>query len=409
MIIKNGLGKPGMRILYIGYWDYANNLTKAAILPHLRCLGQFKIVEKIIFITIERTQGVNNHSAETAKTEWVSTTAGKHKHGLFGLIFDHFLFIRRVREIILRENIDLIFANGTQSASIIQHAIYRKKIPLVIEYFEPHSRYMLENRIWNRWDPRFIYLSMREKKQRMSAWGLITVSENYHDQIRGLTGTRKVLGTAPCSVDHDLFRFKKSERNTYRKNIGIPDDCTVGIYTGKFGDLYWYKKAYELFQFCHTYFKGKFYLIILSPQNIRLVERELMEYDFDPAHIHVQHGIYLEIPGYLSAADFAFSLHRSNPSSIGYAPIKDGEYWASGLPVIITENIGDDSDIIIENNAGAVINENEGTWKKALDKIREIIEEPDHRNRIHELARKHRSIHKISAIYSHIFKEFEKG
>jgi hypothetical protein len=37
--------------------------------------------------------------------------------------------------------------------------------------------------------------------------------------------------------------------------------------------------------------------------------------------------------------------------------VKNGEYWANGLPLIIAENIGDDSDIAKNYEAGSVCND----------------------------------------------------
>ena len=63
-----------------------------------------------------------------------------------------------------------------------------------------------------------------------------------------------------------------------------------------------------------------------------------------------------EIPKYLSLGDFGINPQVPVPSKLYGSPIKNGEYWAMGLPVVISPNISDDSDIILQNEIGVVTN-----------------------------------------------------
>src|SRR5690606_39363867 len=67
---------------------------------------------------------------------------------------------------------------------------------------------------------------------------------------------------------------------------------------------------------------------------------------------HVDHD---EVPKYLSAADLAFSTNKSVPALQYLSPIKYGEYWAAGLPMITTLLEGDDARIIREESGGYLL------------------------------------------------------
>jgi hypothetical protein len=62
-----------------------------------------------------------------------------------------------------------------------------------------------------------------------------------------------------------------------------------------------------------------------------------------------------EIPKFMVLAHFALNPVKPVPSKRYCTSIKDSEYWATGLPVVITKDIADDSYIIEQNDIGAII------------------------------------------------------
>ena len=77
-----------------------------------------------------------------------------------------------------------------------------------------------------------------------------------------------------------------------------------------------------------------------------------------------------------------------------------------GLPVVITPDISDDSDIIKENKIGAIIDPlDEGSYLIALKEIEQILKEDDfnRRNRIRSIAVKYRNFDIAEKVYKDIF------
>jgi hypothetical protein len=103
--------------------------------------------------------------------------------------------------------------------------------------------------------------------------------------------------------------------------------------------------------------------------------------------------------------DFAINPVKSVPTKRFCTSIKDGEYWAMGLPVIISESISDDSEIIEMEKIGLVI---DFTDKKQLSRICKKIEDlidnkAEMSTRIRNIAVKYRSYTIAENIYKKIY------
>ena len=107
----------------------------------------------------------------------------------------------------------------------------------------------------------------------------------------------------------------------------------------------------------------------------------------------------------MGLADFGITPVKSVPTKRFCTPIKDGEYWALGLPVIISKNISNDSEIIEENNIGYVLeNYSEDEFTRAFIKIKALIEEKaETQKRAMNAANKYRDFSIAEKIYQSIY------
>ena len=117
--------------------------------------------------------------------------------------------------------------------------------------------------------------------------------------------------------------------------------------------------------------------------------------------------LYLKITEYLQLADFAINFVKPVPSKRYCTSIKDGEYWAMGLPIVITKNISDDSDIIKNNKIGSVLEElNNKAYLKAIKEIDELLSNNSREElyqKIRPIAEKYRNYSLADEIYSKIY------
>ncbi|RZK19603.1 MAG: glycosyl transferase family 1 [Hymenobacter sp.] len=293
---------------------------------------------------------------------------------------------------------DFILARGAPAGALAYLVQRRTGLPFYVESFEPHAEYMRKSGVWRWYDPRYIFQQYWENQQKRRAIGLMPVAENYRRQLiaEGVPAARII--TVPCSVNLTDFAFSPSCRRQLRERLGLAADALVGVYVGKFGGIYYDEEAFRLFQETADFFGPTFRLLLLTSTPAAQVQARLAAAGFDPARAIVTLAPFTEVPAYLSAADFAFGLHRPTPY---VSPIKVGEYWASGLPVLLTDGVGDDSGIIAAEGGGAVFNMGLGSSvQQALRSVQAQLADSMHRATIHELAARHRSVERAREAYA---------
>ena len=395
-----------MRILFLGYWGFNDSLTTATVLPHLRLLQERPDVEAIRLVTVERgadalTPPAFNLPFEAAKITFQPLLSPPGRNVLVNKTDD---FLRFPRELATRARAfgaDFILARGAPAGSLAYLVWRRTKLPFYVESFEPHAAYMRQAGVWSRFDPRYLFQQYWENQQKRRARGLLPVADNYRQQLlrEGVPAERVI--TVPCSVNLQAFAFQPAARMRMRQRLGYAPDTVVGVYAGKFGGIYYDEEAFILFQAVADFFGSAFRLLLLSPQPAAAVLAKVAAAGLDPARATVLFVPFAEVPDYLSAADFAFGLHRPTPY---VSPIKVGEYWANGLPVLLTEGVGDDSGIISREGGGAVFNLNEPeSVPTAIQQIASIISTPDYREQAVALARRHRSLEQARLAYEQLF------
>jgi hypothetical protein len=205
----------------------------------------------------------------------------------------------------------------------------------------------------------------------------------------------------PCAVNFEKFAFNLVQRNEIRNELGIIDGSVVGIYTGKLGGIYLETEAIDLFRQSLDFFQNKFFLIVLTP-DIQRIQSMLEANAFPMDKLLLKSVALHDVPSYLSAADFAYSLHKPTPSKIAISPIKNAEYWANGLPVIMPNGIGDDSALLATAHLGVAFEVNQDRFSDALKRVEVMIHEDRTHNARTDFAKTHRSFNRVRAIYDQL-------
>ncbi len=394
-----------VRLLYIGYWGLNDSLTESTILPHLQILAGIPQIQSITFCTIERGNETRS-STLPEKVRHLPLRSRNYRVNLVNKISDFLLFRRKLRSICVQAQINCILCRSSMAGALGYRLSADTAIPFLVESFEPHANYMLDSGVWSRWDPRYIFQKRWERKQKVHAKYLMPVSINYSKELVKEGLTEEKLFVMPCCVDLDKFGFDENDRKSIRDSLDISVEAVVGIYVGKFGDIYLKEEAFQLFSKAFDAFGSDFRLIILSPQEEAFITKMLNERGIDLEACVVKRVRHDEVPAYLSAADFAFSTIRPSPSRKFCSPIKNGEYWANGLPIIIPPGIGDDSSIVKDAQIGIVLAEDLANAEEGLKMLRDLLEQEDPkmlRKKIGQTARNHRSYNIIDKVYKTIF------
>lgn len=385
-----------MNILYISYWSAAEPLTAATVVPHLNILTSMSEVASVVLVTVERSNQYQSVSGD--KITHIPLYVIGNNSNTLKKIFDFIRLPKDLIKVTKEHNIDLIMAKGVLAGALADKIHNKLQIPYVTESFEPHADYMIESGEWTKKSLKYAFLKNWEKRQLRNAHAIITVSENYRNHLKGLF-PRINVRMLPCCVDVEEFKFSVSKRLELRKKLSISEDHITGIYVGKFGGIYYNEEAYAIFAEAFRFFKN-FYLIILSSHPAVEISDNLRRAGINLSRTSILFAKHSEVPGYLSAADFGMSLIKPAKSKLYCCPVKNGEYFANGLPILLTEGIGDDSGLIEQERAGALFHPSKKNLAQGFKKIELILEDKKHRERIENIAVKYRSIELVRRVYA---------
>ena len=398
-----------MRILFLTYWGLHDGLTTSTVFPHLRLLQERPDVAAVRLVTIERSAEAQAElifapGFEASKISFEPLCSRPAGNVILNKIEDFTRFPNELVKQVAAFKPDFILARGSPAGALAYLVWQKTKLPFYVESFEPHADYMLESGVWRRYDPRYLFQRHWEKRQKQLARGLMPVAENYRQQLiaEGVPAQRIV--TVPCSVDAGQFAYDEAARQRVRERLGWASTDVVGVYVGKFGSIYYDKEAFQVFRTAADFFGADFRLIILTPDSLDEVQAKLAAAGLAAGQVFVTKAAHQEVPDYLSAADFAFATIKPAPCRLFCSAIKIGEYWASGLPVLLPEGIGDDSDIIKREGGGAIFNlDRPVSVSEALASVAQQMAQPGYRQQVRHLAERHRSIELSRHAYVHFF------
>ncbi|MFD2720960.1 glycosyltransferase [Hymenobacter monticola] len=395
-----------MRILFLGYWGLNDGLTASTVFPHLQILQARPDVAAIRLVTIERGAEAQADlrfapGFETDKISFEPLRSKPSGNIILNKIEDFTRFPNELVKQVAEFRPDFILARGAP-AGALAYLVWKKiKLPFYVESFEPHADYMLESGVWRRYDPRYLFQKHWERRQKQLALGLMPVAENYRQQLvqEGVPAGRVV--TVPCSVNARDFAFSAEARARVRQRLNWAAEAVVGVYVGKFGGIYYDAEAFGVFRAAADHFGPGFRLLVLTPDPVAEVQRKAAAAGIAAGAVFVIKAPHHEVPDYLAAADFAFATIKPAPCRRFCSAIKIGEYWASGLPVLVPPGVGDDSAIAEAEGGGAVFDLGlPASLPAALGRIGAVLVRPGYRAAIHELAVRHRSVDRARIAYA---------
>jgi glycosyltransferase involved in cell wall biosynthesis len=367
--------KP-VNILVITYWSYRDALVQTYTLPYLKIIRRYLPKGSRIFLTTLEQSHLRMSDAELreaatslAKDDIRLVPFGYSKFGLKAML-KWLLFLWRLFRLCRRERVTHIHAWCTPGGAVGYLLSKMTGLPLIIDSYEPHAEAMVENGAWAEGGLAFKILFFFERLQSKRAASVIATTAGMKAYAQEKFGaTLRRFYVKPACVDLELFSSAE------RKNPALLDeydlaDKLVCVYAGKIGGIYLEQEIFDFFAVASNYWGDRFRVLMLTdtpPARIR----ELAEASgLDPSIVRTQFVAHALIPKHMGLGDFAINAVKPVPTKRYCTSIKDGEYWAMGLPVVIPPRISDDSEIIAEHGVGSVIREfNQEAY---LETVREI-------------------------------------
>lgn len=351
-----------MNILVLTYWSMNEPLTRSAVLPYFEMIAAARPDENTEFVlfTLEKERYALSQEEGAAlklrlsKDHVLWMPRPYYRFGLRAA-FSWLRSLVLLRKVIKENHIDSIHAFGSP-AGMAAHLLHRfLKIPYVVDSYEPHARSMVENGSWRKNSPVFHLLKYFESKQAKHAKMVIATSEGMKNYCAKEYGhVPRSFFVKPACID--LSRFQGASASNELKSDLLITNETVGVYAGKLGGIYLKQETFDLFKACYDVWDGNFIALLLTDATLEEVYPLAEAAKLPLSALRVRFVDHDQVNHYLNLAHFAMNMVNPIPSKRYCTSIKDGEYWASGLPVIIPEGISDDSEIIENNEVGVVLN-----------------------------------------------------
>jgi len=392
-------------ILVITSWSLQDGLIQAYTIPYLRMIKKHLPPDgKIILVTSEKNEvdavaceiepGIWNHPLRY--TPFSAKAAVKWCKNIFIL-----------KSWMKKYRTDVIHVWCTPSGMIgyILSVLTGKK--LIIDSYEPHAEAMVENGEWKKNSMAFKILFIFEKWQTRRATCLIAAAagmRDYAKQKYHYSGDNFFV--KPACVDLAKFNSGFSKNEALLDKYDLKNKI-VGLYSGKFGGIYLDREVFDFFKVAFDYWKEDFRILLLTSEERKNIESWAAKAGLDAGIIISEFVAHDKIAEYIGLADFAITPVKPVPTKKYCTPVKDGEYWAMGLPVVITKGISDDSEIIEENSIGGIIEPgNILSYRNAVMEIDKILKENPTKARfdkIHGIAVKYRNFSIAEKIYRSIY------
>lgn len=390
-------------VLVLTYWSFNDALIQTYTLPYLKIMrDQLPPGSTVHLVTLEKGDrplvsieepGIELHPFRYKPFGWRALGM------MSGLVWSCCMLVWRHR-------IGTVHAWCTPAGMVGHMVSVVTGRPLVLDSYEPHAEAMVENGTWTRTGAAFRILFQFERWQSRRARVQIACASGMREYAQEKYGVRcERFFVKPACVDLERFSIENRKDPTLLRELGL-EGKLVAVYAGKFGGIYLEQEVFEFLRVARDHWDERFHVLLLTGHTMIELEPLMSKAGLDASMFTIRFVPHAEVPEYMGLADFALTPVRSVPTKRYCTPIKDGEYWALGLPVVITPDISDDSRIIAGANAGVVLDGlDRPSYLKAVAAMDELLIEGIGAlyARIRPLAEKHRNFDCALDIYRTIY------
>jgi len=378
------------RVLYLVYWGAAEPLGQSIVLPPVIKLAAMGAT--VTLITFEKPADLVRRSEveriratlEGHRVRWVPLRYHKRPKGpakLLDVLHGVGAGLRQA----VRQRPDIVhartFVGGVMGALLAP--LVGAKFIYHAEGFYPDEQ--VDGGFWAEGSLPHRAARLVERVLYSRADGIIVLSERAKAVVERLPAVQRRTTSVivvPSCVDLELFSA-----------VGRPPWHAARelrfVYIGSIGGRYLFKRVAE---FAATAYRrlGRVSLRVLTGTERGSVEAVLRDSGLPRDAWSIESVPHSSMPEELSRQDVGFFLFTRGISEHGCSPTKVGEYWAMGLPVVITPNVSDTEDIVRRERVGAVLPEFSGeTYERVLDELVALLKDPDLSERCRAAAEKH--------------------
>jgi glycosyltransferase involved in cell wall biosynthesis len=214
--------------------------------------------------------------------------------------------------------------------------------------------------------------------------GVVVLTRRAEASLTQSLARPKPVIVVPSSVD--LARFQAGDRPLWRMGP------IRFVYLGSIGGRYDFDSIARFVAHALNEFPGS-HLTVLSPSDPKVVRALLVGARVPAASWNQRSLPHREVPRELREHDVGLLFMKKGHSAAGGSPTKMGEYWACGLPVVVTPGIGDLDEIINAERVGVIAEvTSPDACRPIPGRLGQLLGDPELRQRCRAAAVRHYSL-----------------
>lgn len=364
------------KILYLSYDGLTDPLGQSQVLAYLRRIADME--HYIDIISFEKKNAYEKNKKDikcffkNPTLRWLPLRYHKNPP-LISTIYDLYIAWRLIKKLQKEEKYDIVHCRGYVTALLGLRLKRKEGVKFIFDMRGWWADEKVESGAWQKsyFKPVYKYFKNKEKEFFQEADFSVSLTEagaNYVLENKWQVSNK--IGVVPTCVDFEAFPEGNFQNPKLREELNIPQEAKVLLYSGSLGGNYPPEivlEAFQVFQEIHSLS----FLCILSKTPAQILEAALAKTSIKKEQVILRSVKYSEVHQYLKIADIGFIFYKKDFSVIGRSPTKLAEYWASGLPVISANWIGDMKNIIRLYPFGGELIENyqKEEYKIAFQKI----------------------------------------
>lgn len=369
---------------YITYWSLRDPLCQSQSLPIVRSLVRRGY--RMALVTFEQS-AYSLTAAERANQKgllerdgilWRPLTYHKRPR-ILATLWDIVAGAFQATTLQRAYHARLLHGRGTVAAAMASIAARSWRSKFFNDADGPLSEEYVDAGVWGRGSIGHRLTSFGERRSLATADAVAVLSSLRRDEAQQFSRSR--VEVLPCAVDTAQFVRDSDVGRAMRRELDLRG--TVLAYSGKAGG--WYRSDL-LFSFAQAFRQavGDSTLLVLTTDAPESFLRPANEAGVPCV---VRRATREEMPGYLSAADVGLSFRLATSSQTACSPVKNGEYLACGLPVVMTPVCGDYPALAEGRGVGLVLRgERQEELRAAARQLGAMLREPDLASRCRNVA-----------------------
>ena len=385
---------PTLRALYICYLSLEDPLTHTQVVAYLE--GLVRQGHTVHLLTYEPALDDARRRAleEDLHARGITWHVLRyHKRpSLPATIYDALAGAVVATRLVRRHRLDAVHARNHVPAAtaLIVRALTRCRLifdvrGLMAEEYADAGR-------WRRGGVPFRITKVIERAAVRRAAGVVTLTHAIAPYLLRHARPEAATAVIPCCVDLRRLDTPPDERAATRAELGAEDGAPLMLYVGKFTGWYLEREMAAFLAIARERIPGLGFAVLTQADAGPMLDA-LREAGVDPARVVITRAAPEDLGRYLAAADLGISFVRPCFSKLSSSPTKIGEYLAAGLPVVSTAGIGDVDALLGGGDAGVLVHDlrPEGL-AAAAERVRELLADPDCRERCRALAHRELSL-----------------